>query len=250
MDFRTLIEERGGLSGPQFLSIGVLILVIAGGGYFYWTELEKEKQLYPAQISAEVRPGAVVLLPISRKLTADNESGFVINGILNTQPDQLPGGVSIIQSRVDLRRNAAKGHVLVWAPKDVSGQARFSLAASGKADAAQGDSAEVRSLDVRVNLSVRGAPMPDAKPSLAGVWFDDDQVWRFAADGSEQLTITDRNGDSAIDFQLYPDLSGRWFLLEMDVEQPRLYWLEIDGEVMRVAMPGTAFEEVAQLQRS
>ena len=242
MDFEKLIRERGELSASQFVSIGVLFLALAGIGYYFWSASNKESQQYPAKITIASRPGSALLIPFSRKLAGDIEAAAtVIYGDVKTDPDPLPGGISIIRSGVYFRSNAAAGHMLVWTPVDISGQTQFNVLASG-GDALQSQSA-------RLTLQVTGAPVTAAEPNLTGNWSDQEQQWQFAADGSKQLTIIDSNGRSALDYDLYPDQNGRWFLVEKDGVQPRLYWIEAEGDALRVSLPGAEFEPVTQLRR-
>lgn len=246
MDFGKLIRERGELSASQFVSIGVLLLAIAGAGYFYLSSSEKERQQYPAQVTIASRPGSALLIPFSRKLTGDSESAAtVIYGDVLTDPEPLPVGISIIRSGVYFRSNAAAGHMLVWTPADVSGQTHFDVLASGAANSA----AALRSQSARITLQVTGAPVTAAEPSLAGSWSDQEQQWQFAADGSKQLTIINKDGRSALDYDLYPDQDGRWFLVEKDGVQPRLYWIEANGDALSISAPGSEFKPDTELRR-
>lgn len=243
MDIGKLIRERGELSASQFVSIGVLVLALAGVGYYFWTASEKENLQYPAKITVASRPGAAILIPFSRRLADEGKaSATVIYGEVRTDPDPLPAGLSIIRSGVYFRTNAAVGHMLVWTPADVSGQAKFDATASG------GET--LLSQPTKITLQVSGSPVSAAAPNFAGNWSDNEQQWQFAADGSKQLTIIDEAGRSALDYDLYPDQNGRWFLMEVDVVQPRLYWVDAGSDMLKVALPGRVFEPVAELRRA
>lgn len=242
MDFGKMIRERGELSASQFVSIGVLILAFAGVGYYFWSASVKENEQYPSQITVASRPGAAILVPFSRKLADENKTtATVIYGDVRTDPDPLPVGISIIRSGVYFRTKAAVGHMLVWTPADVSGQTQFNATASG------GDA--LVSQPTRITLQVAGAPVSAAEPNLSGSWSDQEQQWLFAADGSKQLTIIDSSGRSALDYDLYPDQNGRWFLVEVDVVQPRMYWVEAGSNMLKIALPGGVFEPVNELRR-
>jgi len=243
MDFGKLIRERGELSASQFVSIGVLILALAGVGYYFWSAAKKESLQYPAQVTAASRPGAAILIPFSRKLADKGRTAAtVIYGDVKTDPDPLPVGISIIRSGVNFRTDAAVGHMLLWTPADVSGQTHFNVSAS--------DGAALQSQNARITLQVTGAPIAAAEPNLSGNWSDQEQQWQFAADGSKQLTIINGDGRSALDYDLYPDQNGRWFLLEVEAVQPRLYWIDASGDALKISPPGGAFEPVAELRRA
>ncbi len=243
MDFGKLIRDRGELSASQFVSIGVLILALAGAGYYFWSASKKESLQYPAQVTVASRPGAAVLIPFSRKLADKSKTtATIIYGDVKTDPDPLPVGISIIRSGFYFRTKAAAGHMLVWTPADVSGQTHFNASAS--------DGAGLQSQHARITLQVRGAPIAAAEPNLSGNWSDPERQWQFAADGSKQLTIINGDGRSALDYDLYPDQNGRWFLVEIDAVQPRLYWIEAGGDVLKISPPGAAFEPVAELRRA
>ena len=250
MDFDELIRKHGQLSASQFVSIGVLFLALAGVGFYFWSASHKESLQYPARITVEARPGAAILVPFSRRLVGEDKTiSSVIYSNLQTDPDPLPVGISIIRSDVYFRSNTAVGHMLVWSPPEVSGQTHFSVSASGAVKMADAETVSLQSESTRVTFQVTGEPVASKEPDLAGDWADQTQQWKFAADGEKRLTVITDDGRSAIDFALYPDPQGRWFLTEIGVAQPRFFWIETAGDQMKVAQPGAEFAPFTELQR-
>ncbi len=250
MDFGKLNGKFRELSANQLISVAVVFLVIIGGGFIYLSVLEKEELQYPSKMEIASRPGAAVLVPFNRKLTGD-ETNFAnaVYGDMHTDPNELPGGISILRSGVYFRSSGAVGDVLIWTPPETSGGMRFSLSASADADGAGPGGQQLQSESIKVGFRMVGEPVLADEPNFAGSWSDDEEQWRFAPDGAKQLTIIKNGESSAIDYNLYPDQDGRWFLLEIDAVQPRLYWLETEGDRLTISLPGPDFQAMAELHR-
>lgn len=229
-----------------------MTLGIVGFGYFFWTSVERDRQLYPAQITIVSRPGAAIIVPFSRRLERAQKSILnVIDGNAITEPNPLPGGLSLIHSEVNFRSSGATGDILIWLPPEASGEIKFSITASADAGAAGVGAARLYSDSAAVTLKVAGAPVAVAEPDFSGEWSDHEQQWSFAANGGDkELTIKDADGVRNMEYDLYPDQNGRWFLAEIEPVRPRVYWIDVEGDLLKVALPGKEFKPFAELRRS
>ena len=244
-------RNRGELTLFRIIPIGLLILGIAGFGYFAWNMAQREQRLYPANITIEARPGAAVVLPFKRRLErAQKNMPSVIHGSALTDPNPLPAGLEVLYSNVLFKTSGASGDVLIWLPPEALGEIEFSIAASADASTVGAGAPKLNSDKARVTLTVSGAPVAGNEPALAGDWSDGGHKWTFAADANRQLTIANSEGAATFSYDLYPDQTGRWFLAEIKPEQPRLYWIGVEGDVLKVSWAGDEFKPIMELRRS
>jgi len=232
------------------MPIGILILGLAGFGISSWNIAQREQQKYPAQINVESRPGAAIIVPFRRRLErAQKNILSVIYGSAFTDPNPLPDGLEVLHSDVLFMSSGASGDILIWLPPETSGKVKFSLAASADASIVGAGVSRLNSDSANVTLTVSGEPVAASEPALAGDWSDGAHKWTFAAGGNRQLTIA--NSDSAVNmrYDLYPDQNGRWFLAEIKPDQPRLYWIGVEGEILKVSWAGDEFNPIMELRR-
>lgn len=227
------------------------MLVIFGVGYFVWSEIQEGRQNYPSFIIIETRPGATVLVPISQRLVGGERNiTSIIYGDVHTEPHPLPMDVSIVYSGVYFLSSGAVGDVLVRAPPESSGLMEFTLTASATAQAADAGSVWLRPKGTKVSLLVIGEPISHTTLALDGAWYDNQRHWEFSANGAKKLTITTEGEVEALDYNLYQDETRRWFLVESRAMNGRAYWIEVDDNILKVALPATIFEPFAELRRS
>lgn len=234
----------------RIIPLGLLILGIAGFGYIAWNTAQREQRLYPAKITIEARPGAAVLVPFKRRLErAQKNILSVIYGSAFTDPNPLPDGLEVLRSDVLFMTSGASGEVVVWLPPEALGEYEFSITAWAEASIVGAGGTRLNSDSAVVTLKVAGNPIVAPEPDFAGEWSDQVRQWKFAADGGRNLTIADADGAATIAYDLYPDQNGRWILVETTKINPRAYWIEADGEFLKVSWLGKEFKPFSELQR-
>lgn len=234
----------------RIIPLGLLILGITGFGYFAWNSVEREQRLYPAQITIESRPGAAVVVPFKRRLErAQKNIPSAIEGSAITDPIQLPNGLVVIHSDIILLSSGASGDVVIWAPPEASGEIKFSITAWAEAGSVGAGATRLNSDSAAVTLNVAGEPVISAEPNIKGEWSDETHHWEFAGVGGKNLTIKDADQTATMGYNLYPGQNGRWFLAETTKTSPRVYWIEAEDDLLKIAWPGKEFKPFAQLQR-
>ncbi len=235
----------------RLLPIGILILGLAGFGISSWNIAQREQQNYPAKIRIESRPGAAIIVPFRRRLErAQKNISSVIDGAAYTDPNPLPGGLSVIHSDIIFLTSGASGDILIWLPPEALGEFKFSITAWADASIAGANAARLNSDSAAVTLTVAGEPIAASEPDFAGEWSDQGRQWSFAGDGAKRLIITGADGAATMHYNLYPDHNGRWFLAEITEMSPSVYWIEADGDLLKVSWPGIEFAPFAELRRS
>lgn len=234
----------------RIIPLGLLILGITGFGYVAWNTAQREQRIYPALITIEARPGAAIIVPFSRRLErAQKKLLSANNGAAQTDPDPLPDGLVVIKSDIKFLTSGASGSIIIWAPPEASGEIRFSITAWSDTNVAGAGATKLNSDSAAVTIKVAGDPVLSTEPELTGEWSDETRHWSFTGEGGRNLSISHADQAATMRFDLYPGQNSRWFLVEITEMSPRVYWIEAENDLLKIAWPGKEFEPFAQLQR-
>ncbi len=223
------------------ISVVILLFMVYGCG-------EEAKHSTPIKVVA--RPGSVAVVPFRQSVEGSPKRALsLVPAHALIDPNSLYQGARVLQSNLNLHNSGVvRGQLLILVPPTAQGDIPFSLSASGGGRGQSASAVSFKTQPVKVTLTVKGEPVSESPPSLAGDWQNKNDTWNFSAAPERKLTKRYASGEEKVEvYDIYPDSTGRWLLVCVNPKDGT-YWVELGKEgSLSVAHPGKAFKPFATM---